>query len=105
MLGLQSGLGDLVSDLLDLENKKIIFCLFQILVKTHPFLSSSFLISEVISNPLKGFCSGSFVGEGTIFSCLISSCEGDPLRLRSGDMGGDTLPPRLMLSSENISSC
>ena len=32
MLGLQSGLGDLVSDLLDLENKKIIFCLCQILI-------------------------------------------------------------------------
>lgn len=86
MLGLQSGLGDFVSDLLD------------------PFLSSSFLISEVISNPLKGFCSGSFVGEGTIFSCLISSCEGDPLRLRSGDMGGDTLPPRLMLSSSSLTT-
>ena len=32
MLGLQSGLGDLVSDLLDLDNKKIISSLFQILI-------------------------------------------------------------------------
>ena len=40
---------------------------------THPFLSSSFLMSEVMSKPLKGFWSGSLVGEENLLS-LSTSC-------------------------------
>ena len=46
-----------------------------------------------MSNPLKGFCSGSFVGEGLNFSSLGGV---------SGEPGGDTLPLRLLLSSEHV---
>ena len=62
-------------------------------------LSSSFRIKEVMSKPLKGLCSGNFVGDECIFSGLLSLSRSRDSG--SGDIGGDTDPPRLKLSSEN----
>ena len=76
-----------------------------VLAVTHPFLSSSFLMREVMSNPRKGFWSGSLVGEEetNLFS-LSTSCWWLPRwspGLRSGVTGGLAEPPLLITSSEN----
>ena len=65
---------------------------------------------DVMSKPLKGLCSGNFVGDTELnFSVLESlasemslSRDGVSLVQGSGDIGGDSLPPRLMESSEKI---
>ena len=49
---------------------------------------------EVMSKPLKGFCSGIAAGLGQNFSYRGGA---------SGEPGGETLPLRLRLSSENSS--
>jgi len=63
-----------------------------------------------MSKPLKGLCSGNFVGDTELnFSVLESlasemslSRDGVSLVQGSGDIGGDSLPPRLMLSSSSL---
>ena len=50
-------------------------------------------MSEVMSKPLNGFCSGILVGLGQNFSSLGGV---------SGDPGGETLPLRLRLSVSKI---
>ena len=60
---------------------------------------------DVISKPLKGLCSGNFVGDTELnFSDLESEMSRDGVSLvhGSGDIGGDTLPPRLRVSSGKI---
>ena len=52
-----------------------------------------------MSKPLKGLCSGNFVGDECIFSGLLSLSRSRDSG--SGDIGGDTDPPWLKLSSEN----
>ena len=97
--------GDFLSGLMVLQGNDTVNSLTwleQYYDLTHPFLSSSFLISEVMSKPLKGFWSGSLVGEENLLS-LSTSCW-LPRRspgLRSGLTGGLTEPPLLMASSDN----
>ena len=94
--------GDFLSGLMDLRRNTINTLTGTGCALTYPFLSSSFLISEVMSKPRKGFWSGSLVGEENLLS-LSTSCW-LPRRspgLRSGLTGGLTEPPLLMASSDN----